>query len=183
MAASYWDKVLARRISRRRALAATGAGAAGAVILSACGGDDDSGSGSELLINGKEKDTTKSAKKGGTYKANVNFDPQNFDLYNFDPFSQNFANLVGTKMLAVKPTILKEQTELEFEGDLASSWETSPDKLTWTFKLNPAVKWAPLSPSFHATTTIADEQPDLIAVFLVLGLLLVFVVASSSAAD
>jgi len=183
MAASYWDKVLARRISRRRALAATGAGAAGAVILSACGGDDDSGSGSELLINGKEKDTTKSAKKGGTYKANVNFDPQNFDLYNFDPFSQNFANLVGTKMLAVKPTILKEQTELEFEGDLASSWETSPDKLTWTFKLNPAVKWAPLSPSFHAGApqSIGNRQID--ADDFVFSWKRFIATASSSAAD
>src|SRR3972149_4080494 len=34
---SYWDKVLRSRLSRRRALAASGGLAAGAAILSACG--------------------------------------------------------------------------------------------------------------------------------------------------
>lgn len=40
---SYWSRVLDRRISRRRALTATGGLAAGAALLAACGGDDDDG--------------------------------------------------------------------------------------------------------------------------------------------
>ncbi len=43
MANNYWDRVLTRRVGRRRALAATGATAFGAAFLAACGGDDDSG--------------------------------------------------------------------------------------------------------------------------------------------
>jgi peptide/nickel transport system substrate-binding protein len=43
--ANYWDKVLNRRLTRRRALAATGSAAAAAAFLAACGGDDDSDSG------------------------------------------------------------------------------------------------------------------------------------------
>jgi peptide/nickel transport system substrate-binding protein len=38
---SYWNKVLDRRVTRRRAIAATGLTAAAAAFLVACGGDDD----------------------------------------------------------------------------------------------------------------------------------------------
>jgi peptide/nickel transport system substrate-binding protein len=40
---SYWDQVLNKRVSRRKALAATGMTASAAAFLAACGGDDDSG--------------------------------------------------------------------------------------------------------------------------------------------
>ncbi len=43
MANSYWDKVLTRRVGRRRALMATGGTAFSAAFLAACGGDDDDG--------------------------------------------------------------------------------------------------------------------------------------------
>ncbi|HEY7466235.1 MAG TPA: amino acid ABC transporter substrate-binding protein [Dehalococcoidia bacterium] len=44
---SYWSRVLNSRISRRRALAATGTLAAGAALLVACGGDDDGDGGGD----------------------------------------------------------------------------------------------------------------------------------------
>ena len=40
---NYWDKVLTRRLTRRRSLGAMGGAAAAAAFLAACGGDDDSG--------------------------------------------------------------------------------------------------------------------------------------------
>ena len=125
MSNSYWTRVLRHRVSRRYALAATGSTAAAAAFLAACGGSSNnnksstgasssatgatgassgssgaasgsSGGTSSLLINGKEVDTTASAKRGGTWKSVLSQDPQNFDLYNFDPFSQGFANIVGS---------------------------------------------------------------------------------------
>ncbi len=117
---------------------------------------------SSLLINGKEVDTTASAKRGGTWKAVLSRDPQNFDLYNFDPFSQGFANGVGSKLVWIQPSRMKDPTGLDIAGDISSSWEISPDKLTYTFKLNPAAKFSPLSPSFHqgAPQSIANRQFD-----------------------
>ena len=42
---SYWNRVLEGRVSRRRAIATTGAFGAAAAFLAACGGSDDGGSG------------------------------------------------------------------------------------------------------------------------------------------
>lgn len=164
MDSRYWNKVLQRRFSRRRALAATGAAAAAAALLAACGGDDDQGEGvtSAQLINGREVDSTSSAKRGGVWRAALSRDPQNFDLYNFDPFSQGFANLVGSKLVYIKPARMKDPGSLDIGPDIAQSWEISGDKLTYTFKLNPNAKFSPLSSSFHqgAPQSIANRPFD-----------------------
>jgi len=167
---TYWDKVLTRRVSRRRALAATGATAAAAAFLAACGGDDDEGGDgggggggatASGLINGKEVDSTAQAKRGGTFKAALSRDPQNFDLYNFDPFSQGFNNMVGSKLVYLRPARMKDPGTLDVAPDLAT-WEISPDKLTYTFKIQATAKFGPLSSNFHsgAPQSIANRPFD-----------------------
>jgi peptide/nickel transport system substrate-binding protein len=54
MSKNYWNNVLNKRLSRRRAIAATGTTAAAAAFLAACGGgdDDDGGSSSGGSTNG-----------------------------------------------------------------------------------------------------------------------------------
>ena len=42
-------------------------------------------------------------------------------------------------------TVLNPRTKLP-EGELAESWTTSPDKLTWTFKLRPTAKFSTGAP-------------------------------------
>ena len=91
---SYWNKVLSRRIGRRRALLTAGGAAGAAAFLAACGGDDDntssgtgtsstgagttspgaSGSGLSSLIT-TPVDETKSAVKGGVFKTRNTFEP------------------------------------------------------------------------------------------------------------
>src|SRR5436190_16967888 len=44
MQSNYWSSMTSNRLSRRRALQATGAGVLGAAFLAACGGSDDNGS-------------------------------------------------------------------------------------------------------------------------------------------
>lgn len=43
-------------------------------------------------------------------------------------------------------TLLKYDKNLELEGELAKSWEVSPDKKTITFRLKPGMKWADDAP-------------------------------------
>jgi ABC-type transport system substrate-binding protein len=149
--ASYWDKVLHSRLSRRRALAASGGAALGAAILSACGGGDEDGGGapvSELLY--KPEDTTKIAKRGGTFRGQSGADPANWDYYNFDPVSQGLHPSTAIHFFRFRAGIL-EPPALVLENELAEKYEYTPDKLTLTIKLNPKAKFAPQSTSgFHA---------------------------------
>ncbi|HLF79298.1 MAG TPA: ABC transporter substrate-binding protein, partial [Dehalococcoidia bacterium] len=164
--ANYWSRVLETRVGRRRALVASGGVALSAAFLAACGGDDSGGGSSQTKTNLpdsilKPVDTSKTAKRGGVWKGFLGRDPQNFDLYNFDPFSQPFANTVGSKLVKMKPGFM-EDPSLAVEPDVAQSWELSPDKLSITFKLNPAAKWAPLgTPYYQGTpTAIANRIID-----------------------
>src|SRR5215212_8547420 len=88
----YWTNLTSSRLTRRRALATTGAGALGAAFLAACGGSD-SGSGGGNSGGGdkggsstvtKPEDTLKEAKRGGTIK-----DRTFGDVSTQDPFTPN----------------------------------------------------------------------------------------------
>ncbi|HWC30786.1 MAG TPA: ABC transporter substrate-binding protein, partial [Dehalococcoidia bacterium] len=155
MSGSYWHSTLTRRISRRRALAATGATAAAAAFLAACGGGDgDDGDAAEPedssgLIH-KPQDTSSGARPGGTLKHFFTADITTFDsLANNGsaPLSQSAA-FVYPRL--VKYSILKypdRNQGTSFEGDLSTGWEVSGDKLTVTFKLRPGMKWDPRPPT------------------------------------
>ena len=156
MAGNYWDKVTSQRISRRRAIAATSGAAAAAAFLAACGGSDSdepaasggSGSGSSGLIH-TPVDTTGQAKAGGTLKNFVSADMTTFDSLanNGSPPLSMSAAYAYPRL--VKYTLAKYPKEYDstFEGDMATGYEISPDKLTLTFKLRQGVKWDPRPPT------------------------------------
>lgn len=175
---SYWDKFFRQRISRRQSLTITGSFSASLAFLAACGGDDasDGGGGNGPAGGGgtggtggqaatglihEPIDTTESAKRGGIYKTTARFEPNNFDLYDFDATLQPFSNVAGSQLLMIKPGRM-EAPSLEVTGDLAESWELSPDRLALTIKLNPRAKWSPLSPNFHqgVPQSVAGRQID-----------------------
>ncbi len=136
MKGDYWTGRANQRLSRRRALAATGAGAIGAALLAACGSDGGS-SGSKPKTAGliaAPVDTTKQAKGGGVFKGLVASDVQTLEP-GFRSQPTGPMNLRAYQsLLSLKPGYLESQKD-EYEGDAAESWEFSPDFLTLTIKL------------------------------------------------
>ncbi|HLF71111.1 MAG TPA: ABC transporter substrate-binding protein [Dehalococcoidia bacterium] len=147
MTGNYWDKFANSRISRRRAIAATGATAAGALLLAACGGDDkggDTGTKEPAASTTGKLDASKGV-PGGKLIWQSYGDPggglelikiRNPGVYNMASFThdglldyaygvQGYPG-IGAEVLPSIATALPE---------------TSPDKLTQTFKIRTGVKF------------------------------------------
>jgi ABC-type transport system substrate-binding protein len=93
------------------------------------------------------EDTTKDAKQGGTFTFNNLRDPLHFDGQAQGQVQLNiFQSLGHSSLVANKPGFKGPSSYSEVEGNLAQSWEVSPDKLTITFKLRDGVKWHPTAP-------------------------------------
>jgi peptide/nickel transport system substrate-binding protein len=159
MTANYWERVTRNRLTRRRALlAAGGIGVTGASLaLLGCGSDDDGegasgaggGTGASNGLLSTPKDTTGQAKAGGTIR-----DFQNADMLNFDPVaspSNPVINFVAVfaypRLLKFKPGKYPDPSDGSSEGETATSWEMSGDRLTLTFKLREGMKWDSRAPT------------------------------------
>jgi ABC-type transport system substrate-binding protein len=143
MASNYWNRVLAGRLSRRRALATTGGATAAAAFLAACGGDDD-GDGEDVsgLVTSLSEDND--VKRGGTLKSNIIFEARNFDPQNFPNNFQSretFGLLTG-----IEYEVGDLPGSLTTTPNIAESWEYSPDRTTLTMKISPEAHFAPLPP-------------------------------------
>ncbi len=154
----YWNRLTQARVSRRRAILASGGTAAGAAFLAACGGSSKSDSGGGSAGSAKKdssglvasiEDTSKTAKRGGTLKWVQSSEPNHFDGGIQGQAQLNvFNGLAYGALVQNKPGYKQPTSNSEVVGDLAESWEISPDKLTITFKLRQGVKWhnkAPVS--------------------------------------
>ncbi len=165
MSNGYWDRFTRSRIGRRKALAAAGAVGAGAAALSlvGCGGDgEDSGDAtptgpkdtSGLLYS--PADTTKTAKKGGVYKALTSADVTSFDPLSSQSFTtQVAAGGIYSRLLKIVPGVLRGSAG-DVEGDLAEKWEVSDDKQQITLTLRQNVKWDARAPT-NSRQVVADD--------------------------
>lgn len=133
----YWTRTLSQRVSRRRALAATGSMTAAAAFLAACGGSDSSSPSTPKDTSGllfTPINESAQAKRGGTY-----FGLQGNVYVTHDPHRIGAHSAVAqrgfSQLLRVSDGTLA-RTSGAPQGDLAESWEISPDKLTLTLKLD-----------------------------------------------
>jgi ABC-type transport system substrate-binding protein len=148
-------------MGRRRALMAGGGFVAGAALIAACAGDDDKSTGGGGGPSGSEPsdvnsgiafqavDQTKQALKGGVWHTThaPYAEPTSWDVHEFQITAMGSVPQIASLLVNMKPGLLKDPT-LDVWGDLAQSWEFSPDKLSLTFKLHPEAKWHPRSPAY-----------------------------------
>jgi peptide/nickel transport system substrate-binding protein len=120
-----------------------GVTAAGSAFLAACGGgskESETGPKGATLISNPE-DTSKQAKRGGINKLSIQVEPGSLDVATGQTSLNSPSQLVYSGLVREKPGYLQAPEYSEFVGDLAQSWELSPDKLQITFKLRPGVKF------------------------------------------
>jgi len=146
--ASYWNKVLDNRVTRRRAMAATGMTAAAAAFLAACGGGDDGGDkidttkGDTSGLISPIEDASKNAVVGSSFAWPNAREPLHFDGKAQGQVQLNHHNgLAYESLVRNKPGFKQPSSWAEVEPQLAESFEISPDKLSMTFKIRQGVKW------------------------------------------
>jgi peptide/nickel transport system substrate-binding protein len=140
MRSNYWGRLEEGRISRRLAIAVAGGGVAGAALLAACGSSDDKPSATSALM-AKPVDTSKEAKRGGTYAIARDLEPVTLDIH----LSRAATQRVYSRLLIVKPGYMKK-TDGTWDSDVSEGFEFSPDGLTVTFKLKPNVAFHNIAP-------------------------------------
>ncbi|HLF78758.1 MAG TPA: ABC transporter substrate-binding protein [Dehalococcoidia bacterium] len=152
---SYWHQTLQRRLSRRRSLTGAGGFALGAAFLAACGGNESESKPDTSSLAVKAEDTTKQAKRGGIYKASIATDAGSWDPHVRGAWFGTLGGILYSRLTIVKPGE-GESTAGDIIGDLAESWEFSPDGLTATFKLRPTAKFQPVAPVNSRTVEAQD---------------------------
>ncbi|HLF78866.1 MAG TPA: ABC transporter substrate-binding protein [Dehalococcoidia bacterium] len=158
---NYWSNVLRSRVSRRRAMAATGATALGAAFLTACGGGDDSGGDNETnSVLPKQVDSTKQAVAGGEFHERIANDATYYlyDSNHNGSGNPGIAGWVYPHLTKAKVGNVDALPNGDVVGDFAESFEISPDGLKATFKIRPNMKWDPRAPT---NGRIADSEDAL----------------------
>jgi peptide/nickel transport system substrate-binding protein len=102
----------------------------------------------------------KSPKRGGVLTRASSWDPpvidprltQSVGLY-------QFAGLVGSRLVRYPfPDEATGPADLSLKGDLAESWQSTPDARVWTFKLRQGVKWHNVPPLNGREFVAADVK-------------------------
>jgi len=102
----------------------------------------------------------KPPKRGGVFTRASSWDPpvidprltQSVGLY-------QFAGLVGSRLVRYAfPDEATGPSDLSLKGDLAESWQSTPDARVWTFKLRQGVKWHNVPPLNGREFVAADVK-------------------------
>ena len=155
----YWSDISKQRLSRRRALVATGVTAYAAAFLAGCGGGSDSkgasvkGDKSGLLT--PTEDTSKTAKRGGTMKLSVSSDIPSWEPNMAFTVINEGPGAIQGRLIETVPGRLEPSTREVMPG-IAESWEWSPDRLQLTLKIRNDVKFHPVAPVNGRTLSMDD---------------------------
>jgi peptide/nickel transport system substrate-binding protein len=164
-----FEEIQAGRLGRRSLLRGSllgGAGLAAAALLG-CGGDGEpeadqtSAAPTEGVATGVGELVTdprlpyplnfpepaKQPKPGGVMVVGATWDVQNVDpTVSASGGTVTVPNMVYNRLIGFKRGPSADVYQPELEAELASSWERSPDGMTFTFKIRPGVMWQNLAP-------------------------------------
>src|SRR5436190_14548887 len=150
---SYWDRVLRRRVGRRKLLAG-GAVVGGATLLAGCGQPAAVPTVAPVLptsgaaaAEGSPTATAVPAKYGGTFRMSTTTKPPNMDIHT-SPVTSLTTWGLGVAYSRLFKT--KQGPDVTYPSaipvpDLATGYE-QPDDLTYVIKLNPSARYHNLPP-------------------------------------
>jgi peptide/nickel transport system substrate-binding protein len=104
--------------------------------------------------------STKPPKRGGVLTRASAWDPPVIDPRHTQSIGLfQFAGLTSSRLVRYAfPEEASGTNDLTLKGDLAESWQPSPDHRMWTFKLRQGVKWQNLPPLNGRELTAADVK-------------------------
>src|SRR3989442_7911640 len=104
--------------------------------------------------------STKPPKRGGVLTRASQWDPPVIDPRLTQSVGLfQFAGLTSSRLVRYAfPDEASGTSDLTLKGDLAESWQASPDYRIWTFKLRRGVKWQNLPPLNGRELTSADVK-------------------------
>lgn len=158
---NYWTSP--RSMVRRRTFLRGSAVAVGGISLAliGCGSKEETGttsSGAPAAANASGAAAAPAAPKaGGELSIVASSDPPSLDPYlQSAAGTYEFVGPIYSKLLAFAATEDIKPFENKLVGDLAASWETTPDGLTYVFKLRDGVKWQNVDPVNGRALTAED---------------------------
>src|SRR3989442_10155153 len=104
--------------------------------------------------------STKPPRRGGVLTRASAWDPPVIDPRHTQSVGLfQFAGLTSNRLLRYAfADEANGYSDLTLKGDLAESWQSSPDQRVWTFKLRQGVKWQNLPPLKGRELTAADVK-------------------------
>jgi ABC-type transport system substrate-binding protein len=127
-------------------------------LIGCGGGDGDNEAKDASGLLSKPQDTTTQAKKGGEWHGRQGADVQSFDAQTGQSSDTPHALRTYSRLIGYKSMKYPEDVTTILEPDSALSWETSPDGLTYTYKIRPNFKFDPRPPTNGRAMTAEDAK-------------------------
>ena len=159
---SYWQSRVSRR-SLIRGTSVAGVGLAAAALIGCSSAKKDAqtattsgAGGAQTVGTATGTAATTAAKKGGRLQHYSSITAPNLDPTLSISYQTHHRISLIYSLLAEMVQGPKGIYDTVVQPDMATGWETTPDKLTWTFKLRPNLKWAPVAPMNGREITAED---------------------------
>ena len=150
LASRYWTRVAAGRLSRRRTLVLGGSAAAAGMLAAACGSDGGTQSGSQApsaATSGAQGAAATSAAPSGRLTVVLS----GLGTQDYDPAADKNSGEVIVNAHVGDALAIMGPEKNKYIPALATDWTTTPDGLSWTFKIRKDAK-------FHDGTPVTPED-------------------------